>query len=199
MLRGALVACLLGATVSRALAIDLDVTLEDVDRALAVARAPERERAVFHARYIQHVDVPLVERVEVVSEYRRVVLIAESRIREGDRSFGFSVSRAAEAAKVWKKRVAVLARLRFHPQNNYVDVPEIDIRMSGHEEARIGVLKQRIDAPSSGIAGERVPVVGAIAEGVFDAEAVGQGRRELVIAVDGREAARVTFDLAVID
>ena len=34
--------------------------------------------------------------------------------------------------------------MRFHPQNNYVGVPNVDIALPGREAARIGVLKDPI-------------------------------------------------------
>jgi hypothetical protein len=61
------------------------------------------------------------------------------------------------------------------------------------------VLLQPVLSMPSGNPGERLPVLGAVAEGVFDAVKVGQGVREFVVRVDGREIARVTFDLSAID
>jgi hypothetical protein len=44
-----------------------------------------------------------------------------------------------------------------------------------------------------------VPIAGAVVEGSFEAEAIGQNTREFVIALDGRELARVTFDFSKLD
>ena len=106
---------------------------------------------------------------------------------------------ANEALKVWRRRVSVLARVRFHPQNNYVDVPPVTITADGHERALIGVRREPVLALPPGRKGEFVPVLGAVVEGVFEAEALGQARREFVITLDKKELGRVTFDLGAVE
>jgi hypothetical protein len=54
-------------------------------------------------------------------------------------------------------------------------------------------------ALSSGRKDEFVPILGALIEGVFEAEALKGGAREFVVALNGNELGRVTFDLAVLD
>lgn len=179
-------------------AIDLDVTPEDIDRALAIARGTESERQRFHAPYIKRVDQPVIETVEIVSEFRRVVLLAEERARKGDRLFGYSVASAQQAVGPWVKRLAVKLRVRFHPQNTYVDVPPVEISLTGNAAAQIGVVKEPVLAFPSSEPGARVPILGAVVEGVFDAVLVGNGIREFVVAVNGSEAGRFSFDLAAL-
>ena len=183
----------LSQTVARA--IDLDVTPQDVDRALAIARSPDRERAAFHAPYVRLLNIATVERVEVVSEFRRIVLTAEDRMLKGDRAFGYSVTQAQQANAPWKGRLSVIARLRFHPQNTYVAVPAADIVLLGQPADVIGVLRDPILSLPSAQPGDRSPILGAVVESVFDAPTVGQGVREFVIRLEGRELTRVTFDL----
>jgi hypothetical protein len=178
--------------------LDLDVTPQDIERALAIARGSDRERATFHAAYIVKVDDSFLESVEVVSEYRRVVLLAEDRARKGDRAFGYSLKLAQQALGPWHRRLSVIARLRFHPQNNYVDVPPADIVIVGAEAARIGVLRDPILSLPSGNPGERLPVLGAVVEGSYDATGVGQTLREAVVTLDGKELGRVKFDLGAL-
>jgi hypothetical protein len=60
-------------------ALKIGIGPQDVDRALTLARSREAERERFHAPYIQVVNLPFIERVEVVSEFRRVVLLAEEQ------------------------------------------------------------------------------------------------------------------------
>lgn len=179
-------------------ALDLDVTPQDIERGLAIARSTERERASFHGPYVQQVNTPFVEKVEVISEYRRVVLIAEERILKGERMFAYSTTLAQQALQPWKTRVSIVARLRFHPQNTYVGLPEVDIALPARERARIGVLKDPILALPTQQKGDRQPVLGAIVEGVFDAAALGDGTYEFVISLDRKEVGRVTFDLAAL-
>ena len=53
-------------------ALRIAITPADVDRALTVARSREADRERFHSAYIQAVNTPFIERVEVVSELRLV-------------------------------------------------------------------------------------------------------------------------------
>jgi hypothetical protein len=195
-------ACLLAAAVLGTAgldALDRDVTLQDMERALAIARATDSERARFHAPYVKRIDTPFVESVEVISEFRRVVLTAEDRIRKGDRMFAYSTTQMQQAVAPWKARVSIVARMRFHPQNTYVGVPNVEIDLPLHERARIGVLKE----PVLGLPGEneraRLPVLGAVVEGVFDIAFVPEGTHEFVIRLDKKEVGRVTFDLAALE
>ena len=180
-------------------AIDLDVTPADIERALAIARSTDVERARFHAPYIVEMNTSAIERIEAITELRRVVLLAEDRIRKGDRGFSYSVSQAQYAASPWKRRVAIVARMRFHPQNNYVGVPNVDLSLEGANGVPIGVLKEPILSLPSGVAGERLPVLGAVVEGVFDATTVGQTTREVVVRLEKKEVARRRIDLGRID
>jgi hypothetical protein len=179
-------------------AIDLDVTPLDVERALAIARSRDRERAVFHAPYVQELNSPTVERVEIVSEFRRIVRTAEDRLLKGDRSLPYSVTLAQQANAPWRQRLAIVARLRFHPQNTYVNAPPADIVLDRRAVEPIGVLIDPILSVPSGMPGERLPVMGALVEAVFDAAVVGQGTQEFIVRLEGRELARVTFDLGAL-
>ncbi|HYU80955.1 MAG TPA: hypothetical protein VEK56_18345 [Vicinamibacterales bacterium] len=184
-------------------AINLTLTPADVDRALTIARASDAERARFHAPYISSSSNPIVERVEIVTELRRLVLVAEDHIRRGDRMFAYSVRLAQDGVSPWKGRVSVVARLRFHPQNTYIGLPSVDVTLDGPraDAARIGVLKDPVlslgtTAPE---AGNRQPILGAIVEGVFDAAMIGQTARNLTITIDGRETTVIRLDFAAVE
>jgi hypothetical protein len=194
-----LVAALAVAGSAAVQALDLDVTVHDIDRGLSIARSTDGERARFHATYIKKLNTPFIESVEVVSEYRRVVLLTEERIRKGERMFAYSTTLAQQALGPWKTRVSIVARVRFHPQNNYVMVPDVDIALPERERARIGVLKDPILAMPNPQPGDRLAVLGAVVEGVFDAAVLRDGTYEFVISVDKKEVGRVTFDLGVLD
>jgi len=184
---------------ARAVAVDLDVTAQDVERALAIARGTEPERSRFHAPYVKTLDDPIVERVEVITEYRRVELLAEDRIVKGDRMFAYSTALAQKAVAPWNRRVSIKAHLRFHPQNTYVDVPPADIVLEGFDRARIGVLNEPVMSLPSPKPHDRLPVLGALVESVFDANTVHDGVREFVIRLEGKTLARVTFDLGSLE
>ena len=198
-MRVALALALAFVLIDRLSAIKIDISLEDVDRALVIARSREADREKFHASYMQKVDTEYIESAEVVTELRRVVLLAEERASRGDRTFGYSATRANDALSVWKRRVAVRVRVRFHPQNNYVNVPPVAMALEGNERALIGVLRDPVLAMPPGRKAEFVPVLGAVIEGVFEATAIGQATREFVLSLEGRELGRVVFNFATID
>jgi hypothetical protein len=184
----------------RAVAIDLDLTPQQIESALSIARGTDTVRTAFHEPYMRALNEPLVERIEVVSEFRRVVLMAEERARKGDRMFGYSASQAQKALEPWHHRVSVIARLRFHPQNTYVDVPpaEIVLDAPGADRARIGVLKEPIMSLPSLKPNDRLPVLGAVVEGVFDATQIHDGTRAFIVRLEGKDIARVNFDLGML-
>src|SRR5262245_51206050 len=107
-------------------AIDLDITPEDVDRALALGR---RADPAFHTSYVRDVDVTTdaitVRQVEVVTAFRRLVQFGEARRQIGD----YVVSRAdvEPLLREWRNRVAIVATVRFHPQNVLTSPPPVEL------------------------------------------------------------------------
>lgn len=184
---------------SNVLALKIDISMADIDRALTIARSTDAERKRFHADYIQHVDAPFIERAEIVSELRRVVLLAEEHTARGDRAFAYSLTRANDALHVWRRRVSIVVHVRFHPQNNYVDAPPVTLALVGNDRALIGVTRDAVLALPPGRKGDFVPVLGAIVNGSFEAEAIGQGQHEFVVTLDGKELGRVAFDFADVE
>jgi hypothetical protein len=198
-MRALLSLVLVTVAVAPAAALKIDISHEDIERALTLARARPEERARFHALYLQKVDTPFIEHIEIVSEFRRVVLMAEEQIARGDRFFAYSSMRAVNALQVFRKRVSVVARVRFHPQNNYVGVPPVTIALIGNERALIGVKSEPVYGIGSGKPDEFVPVLGAVVDGSFEAAALAQAKREFRISLDGRELGRVAFDFATVE
>ena len=182
-------------------AINLKLSVLDIERALVVARDRDAERARFHARYITTLTTPFVQSVEVVTELRRIVLLAEEQIRQGNRAFAQSVRLTQDAIQPWTQRVSVIARLRFHPQNTYVGIPPIQISLDGPsgDVALIRVQTSPLLSMPSGTPGEHIPILGAVAEGVFDALTVGQPQRTATVTLDGKEVAKVKVDFAAVE
>jgi hypothetical protein len=113
------------ALVPRPQAVEANLPMQGVDEAIVFARMAQRgARQAFHAGYVRTVGAT-VSRLSIVSEYRRVVLRTEERIRLGDRNYG--VRQMTTELEPWRGAVEVIAELTFHPQNNYVGVPLIDL------------------------------------------------------------------------
>ena len=194
--RLALLALLLTATPVIALRINIDHA--DVERALTLARSTEAERARFHARYIQQVNSPFVERAEIISEFRRVVLMGEEQIARGDRAFAYSITRANDALHVFRRRVSIRAQVRFHPLNNYVSLPPVTMALVGNDRALIGIKRDPVYGFSAK-PGDAAPLMGAVVDASFEADALGQARREFVVLLDNKELGRFLFDFADVE
>lgn len=196
------VAVALATAIAPARAINLSITTADIERALTIARDRDTVRERFHAPYIVKVNDPFVEQLEIISEYRRVVLLAEDRIRKGDRAFAYSSRLAALALEPWNNRVAVTARLRFHPHNAYVDVPDIKMTLDGPnaDRAFIGILKEPLLALSDPAnPGAHIPVLGAVAEAVFEASLIGQTRRSVAVLLDAKPLIIRQLDFSAVE
>jgi hypothetical protein len=179
-------------------AMDLALTPSQIEAALKIARGPESGRAAFHKAYIFRGNDPTVESIEVVTEFRRVVQIAEARIAAGDHLFAQGTRAAQDAIRPWRGHVSVIARLHLPPQNPYIVAPPIDVSLNGPTGGmpRLDLHSQTLFALPSGAPGEPLPVVGEVAEAVFDSAVIRQTSRSAIVRVDGRELARVTIDFS---
>ena len=108
---------LVRATLAIALLLNLSVSRSDLERAAALARWPhtDAERTAFHDRYLfLTVDPqapltldPKVLQIEVVTEFRRMELIAEEHLRLAD-NFGRGDSdELVRVTQPWRGRLAV--------------------------------------------------------------------------------------------
>lgn len=97
-----------------------------VSEAIAIGQSRiERDRTRFHAPYRLAINKPPVDFVEVITPFRRVELLAESRAQIGDRSFG--QRQALELVNSEPPDLEIQVELTFHPQNAYVGVPDYEV------------------------------------------------------------------------
>ena len=180
--------------------IDLDITFEKIDAGQRIARGSEQERAAFHRPYQFTAGDPSIEKIEVISEYRRLVLMTEERIARGDHSFALSRRAVEEALQPYYRRVSVVARARFPVQNVYVTAPAVDIVLTGPSgdvlrlDLRNTTQYFAMVAPSLS-----VPIMGVDGEAVFDATLIGQSIRTAIVRVGDKEAVRVPIDFSRLD
>jgi hypothetical protein len=188
------IACVLVA--ETAFSLDLDVTSADIEAVLKVARSEGDGRILFHQPYVFPVDHPVVERVEAITETRRLMLIAESRIAAGEPLFAQGLIPATEALKPWRRRVAIVAVLRFGPQGAFVTAPPVDIQLGAKpgELTRLDIKSESEFGLPSRNPSDSLPVVGARAEALFDAVAVGQSVRTAIVRMQQEELVRVSID-----
>jgi hypothetical protein len=188
-------------------ALDVSLSLPDIERALAIARSSEAERARFHGRYRFALNDPTVTQVEVITEFRRVVIVGEDRLRRGDWMFTQGTRAAEAAVQEWHEQVAIAAQLRFNPLNTYVTIPSLDIMVSDSlSEEAVAPLAAHTTPQFSlpfPVAGKRgattSSLVGAVLETDFQASAIGQTKRRVSVLMEGKELARTTIDFAAIE
>jgi hypothetical protein len=163
--------------------------------ALRVARGSTAERVSFHAGYRSEAADPGIDHVEVITELRRLVLLAEthggpqgSRWRDaGD---------AAAALAPYRGRLTLEARIRFHPRNGYTSLPSLEVHLNGtaSTEPPLDVHVEPVYDTGPAPAAGPPPIVGAVVAATFAAPAV-RGVQTLVILVDHVYLLLATIDL----
>jgi hypothetical protein len=184
-------------------AINRRLGTEDIQRATELARWPhtDAERQQFHARYVVTVNSPMVdgfsvERIEVMTPFRRLELIAEEHARINDLFARGGLHDAEEALRPWRDRVSILAHLRFDLTKAILGVPEVAIAVEG--AARVFPFavdsKEVYNGPW-----DRQVLVGAIVEATFDLQDVDQTTRPVIVISNGKEIARAPVSFGAIE
>jgi hypothetical protein len=171
----------------------------DIERALTIGKDGDAARARFHAAYVASPETPDIERVEVVTEFRRVVLAQEEHIRRGDHMFSARQARAEIGSTQGKVTIGV--RVRFHPQNVYVSVPAYEVAIGDPAIPPADVRRTPLYAnvgpkPPKG---QATPLIGGLVEADFDAGLIGSNARTVRVLLDRREVARVMVDFGRLD
>lgn len=182
-------------------AIQRDLGTEDLQRAIKIGGSSEAERARFHSAYIfpLRVDDPAIQQLEVLTEFRRVVIEANDRLRKGDHMFG--AGQADLAIRPWHNKLTLVLRLRFHPQNVLVTVPPYELAIG--EPGPTPLDARRMPVYSLTGTGQRpgtpTPMYGATVEADFDVAAVRPGPQTVRVVLERKELARATINFAQID
>ena len=185
-------------TAPAARAIQRDLGTADLQRAIKIGSGSDADRARIRAAYIfplRSAD-PAIEQLEVLTEFRRVVIEAEERLRKGDHMFG--AGQAAVAIRAWHDKVTLVLRLKFHPQNVLVTVPSYELVIGDRGPAPLDVRRTPVYATGT----TQKPgssMYGATVEADFDVAAVGQTSRTVRVLLEGKELARATINFAQID
>jgi len=159
-----------------------------------VARSSDAERARFHSAYVFSGPEPTVDRIEIVTVFRRAVLAGEERLRLGDHMFGIRV--LDQAIKPWHDKVTIRAELRFHPQNVLVSVPQYTVVVGTGGRDLIEPL-ETTRAPAFALRTDKekgTPIVGATIESAFPASAFGQSMWPVRLVLDGQDVASIGVD-----
>jgi hypothetical protein len=112
----------------------IDPRLMEAALALGQSRI-ESVHTRYHQPYRLQVARPPFDYIDVVTPFRRVVLIAEERSRLGIR--GFTQREAAEALGRQAGVVELHVEMTFHPQNVFVGVPGYDVELAASPDTRV--------------------------------------------------------------
>jgi hypothetical protein len=182
----------------------------EIDRAQQVARSREAERAEFHRRYLFELKDDTVTQIEVVTEFRRLVLITEEHLRLGDQMFSRGTRLAEAALAPTRGLVTFKARLRFHPLNTYSTIPDFKIALGPASSASTAApaalegldteVTGEYSQPYKGRSGKNVKtLLGATLQADILASRVGPTRHPLGVVFDGKEIARTVVDFEHLD
>jgi len=187
-------AVLAGSSIAGSSAGDAELDITAIRSAQRMARATEAERTRFHAPYLLQGTPDTIGQLEVITEFRRLVLLTEGRLVAGDWTFASDTRAAAAAVMPWNGKVAIRARFRFHPHNIYTSAPPINIVLVEGPRAH-EPLKLTAD-PQFGLGSVPPVLTGVVVEASFDAQAIGPRTVTIVLVGLGIPEVQRTVDLA---
>jgi hypothetical protein len=187
------------------LSLVLSMSGSEIERAQQVARARDSERQQFHRRYVFDLQDPTVTQIEVVTEFRRLVLITEEHIFRGDSLFSRGVTSAEKALAPSRGLATLRAAVRFNPLNTYITPPAYLLAMSANKTGSATLVLEtqvspQYSAPFKARGGKTVSsLVGATLEADVPSLQLGQATRIVAVTLDGRELARTTVEFGKLD
>ncbi len=188
-----------------AVALVVSMSGAEIERAQALARARDSERQQFHARYVINLPDPVVTQIEVVTEFRRLVIIAEEHVLRGDWMFTRSIREAENALAPTRGLTTIKAQVRFSPLNTFIEPPAYALAIGG------GGAKSPLQGVSTQLTPQySVPfttpdrrtlssLIGVGLETSLAADRIGQTSLAIGVLLDGKEVARATVDFARLD
>jgi hypothetical protein len=186
-------------------ALVLSMNGGEIERAQQMSRARDSERQQFHHRYVFDLHDDTVTQIEVVTEFRRLVLITEEHIFRGDWLFSRSETAAEKALASVRGIVTIRAAVRFNPLNTFITPPAYLLAISaGEARAAPAVIETQVtpqySAPFKARGGKMVSLLtGATLEADLPAAELRQTTRVVAVILDGKELARTTVEFARLD
>jgi hypothetical protein len=186
-------------------ALVLSMSNGDIERAQQVARGRDSERQQFHRRYVYELRDATVTQIEVITEFRRLVLITEEHIFRGDWMFSRSVPTGEQAIAPFKGLVTLRGTVRFNPLNTYITPPAYQLALGaaagGTATAPLDTrVSPQYSVPFKGRDGKTVStLVGATLEADIPSAQLTQTTRAVAVALEGKELGRVTVEFGRLD
>ena len=190
------------------------LTPRHLDEALSIGQSRiESVHTRFHQPYRLQVARPPFDYVDVVTPFRRVVLLTEERTNLGIR--GFTTREAAAALGAQAGVVEIRVEMTFHPQNVFIGVPGYEVelattsipgRLKPAEVTRLPRFGPRIEgaslpAPVGAAPNQRgggsMPLTGGTIVATFPAATLtATGIYDVVVSEMGKELARARVNFA---
>lgn len=182
-----------------AVALVVSMSGSDIERAQALARARDAERQQFHSRYIFNLADPVVTQIEVVTEFRRLVLIAEEHVFRGDWMFTRSVRAGEDALGPTRGVTTIRAQIRLNPLNTFIEPPAYKIAVDGFPDVDTQLTPQ-YSVPFKTRQGKTLTsLIGATLETTVSAGRIGQTSRGITVTLDARNVAGTVVDFTRLD
>jgi hypothetical protein len=175
-------------------AIEVDIDGRTIDQAVSMARE-RREHVLraFNDRYVLTTTDSRFDGVEIITEFRRVVLMGRERIVKGVHSWtAFEMTRLLEP---WRGRLSLVAQVRFPPQHVIVTVPDYSAFVSSAAPGPAGEAPGSVKAVDLRSAPYFAPgaqihetsiMVGARVEADFDARALDPNGRYFITVYENK-------------
>jgi hypothetical protein len=194
-LGAALLALITAVAPPRLGALEVEMSDPAIQRALGLARFPssDADRARFHSRYIVPVGGPTangvrLESIEIITEFRRMELIAEQHARINDLFGRSSLTEPKRELASWRGKVYVAARVTL--SGNAIAVPSIRVALDSVPTLGPAEM-QSIDSGDA--------IVGGVVAVPFESRAVGQSIRTATVTTDQSLLGQARIDFRVID
>jgi len=176
----------------------------EMERALSISRARDAERQQFHHRYLFDLPGPVVSQIEVITPFRRLVIIGEEHVARGDWMFTRGLRAAEDAIKPMRGMVTLRAIVRFNPLNTFIESPPYTLALSGRTIDSLQPISTNLMPLFSNEFKTRdgkklSSLIGATLESSFDAGLLGQTSGFVAVTLEGKDMGHVLVDFSRLD
>lgn len=181
------------------------MSASDIERGLALARARDSERQQFHKRYVSDLPGPFLTQIEVVTEFRRLVMTAEDHVLRGDFMFTRGLRAAEEAMKPTRGIVTIKAQIRFNPLNTFIVSPPYTLALGRPNNDQLEPiatdLMPNFSVPFKDRTSNKTlsSLIGCSLESNIDAATVGRTSRVIGVTLEGKDVGHTTVDFTHLD
>jgi hypothetical protein len=186
-------------------ALVLSMSGGDIERAQQVARSRDSERAQFHRRYVFDLHDATITQIEVITEFRRLVLVTEEHIFRGDWLFSRSARAAEQVLAPSRGIVTIRALVRFNPLNTYIAPPPYQLAIGTNAPGGVPApidtqVTPQYSVPYKLRDGKTLTsLVGATLAADVASVQLGQTGRIVAVTLDKKELARTAVEFGRLD